>query len=146
MSQLQYRPSETLQVLLNYVKGDLKRCTWRDAALVLGPLYYHDMKLVDVMSIVLKAYSEALAEPRFEIPAASSALEDLVFAPIKGSHAVEWPCPAKGIDTSYSIEQVYNSMLAYMLSNLRLARVDWLREVKDGQKNDKTLSVTAAAA
>lgn len=83
------------------------------------------MPLSDVVTIVLAAYGEALAEKRFQLGNPQYAARDLILAPIKGSSAVEWRGPAS-LQTKYSVEQFFNSILKQMLTELSLSRVDWL--------------------
>lgn len=124
--------SPTLRALLRYTKSENRprrdeHSTWeRVRTLVLGPLYYENMGLLDVVRVVLSAWTEALVEPRFEMPSRHNAAEDLVLAPVTGFHSVEL-LGARELDKAYSVKQFYDAMLRKMLSDLMLARVDWCR-------------------
>ncbi|WP_186214419.1 hypothetical protein [Burkholderia gladioli] len=116
---------DTLKSLLRYVKREDYDATWQGLReQVLGVLYHHEMRFIDVLSVLMRSYSQALMEPRFELPGRHSAAEDLVLAPVKGSHAIEF-MGAAAMDQRYSVEQFYGAMIRKMLSDLRLARVDW---------------------
>ena len=120
--------NQTLKALLRYVKATGSDTTW--IALrehVLGPIYHREMKLVDVLSVVLQAYELALFEPRFELPGRCTASLDLLLAPIRGSSSLDVVGPPD-VQTQYSVERFYGAMIAKMLSDLRLTRVDWCAE------------------
>ncbi|HIH2752474.1 TPA: hypothetical protein ACYLN4_008341 [Burkholderia lata] len=116
---------ETLKSLFRYVKREDYDATWQGLREhVLGALYHHEMRFIDVLSVLMRSYSQALMEPRLALPGRYNAAEDLVLAPVKGSHAIEFMGPT-AMDQRYSVEQFYGAMIRKMLSDLRLARVDW---------------------
>ena len=117
------KPSSTLLALLRFAKGT-PAYTWEATAVVLEPVFFAGMALADVLSVVLCAYEEALADTRFELGNAQYKARELLLAPIKGPCAVEWGGP-RDLQTRYSVAEFYNSLLHQMLSELRLARVDW---------------------
>lgn len=120
--------SETLKVIFEYTKTNQEATfEWRELAEVLGPLYYPELRLIDVLSIVMKVYEEALMEPRFELPGRHHAAFDIVTAPIKGHFSVDMWGP-KTSDVAYTVDQFYTSIIKKMLSDLRLTNVGWLRE------------------
>jgi len=119
--------NETLRALLRYTKRQTCAVTWTDLRdNVLAAIYHRDMKFVDVVKVLLGAYTQALMEPRFELPGRHSAAEDLLLSPIKGSHAIELLGPT-GVETQYSVEQFYGAMIEKMMADLRCCRVDWCR-------------------
>lgn len=119
---------ETLKALLRYVKQEHCDATWTGLrAHVFGALYHAEMGYVDVLSVLLRAYTKALIEPRFELPGRHNAAEDLILAPIKGLHSIEALGP-KTLDSQYSVVQFYGAMITKMLSDLRATRVDWCSE------------------
>ncbi|PRD92262.1 hypothetical protein [Burkholderia contaminans] len=120
--------NQTLRALLRYVMAtgsDTSCISLREH--VLGLIYHREMKLVDVLSVVLQAYEQALFEPRFELPGRCSASLDLLLAPIQGSSSLNVARPLY-VQTRYSVEQFYGAMIAKMLSDLSLTRVDWCAE------------------
>ena len=118
--------STPLMALMRFAKQG-SDYDWRVVAKTLEPLFFADMSLIDVVSIVVGAYEEALSDERFTIgPPACKAIE-LLLSPIKGSSSIEL-CGPRSLETQYSVEQIYNSFLKQMLSDLRLARVDWCAE------------------
>lgn len=119
--------SNTLQALLKYSKKETPNFTFEKLAEVLRPLYYDGMELIDVVSIIEGAYVELLCEPKFEVERGETASRRLLLAPIKGSNSVEILGPSTP-KTTYSVEQFYNAMLADMMQQMRIARVDWLFE------------------
>lgn len=127
--------SDTLKALLIATKSaNYEKPSWEFVAKILGPIYSYDMKMLDVLHILVEAYQEALDEPRFEVtyrhdPAL--ALRSLLEAPIKGFFAVDWPAPRDGIKSAYTIEQFYNAQIAYILGELRMTKARWL--VEEGQ-------------
>ncbi|KKI35576.1 hypothetical protein VI03_27840 [Burkholderia vietnamiensis] len=117
----------TLKVLLRYTKQRDSDLTWRSLRdNVFASIYHPDMKFVDVVKVLLAAYTEALMEPRFELPGRHNAAEDLILAPIKGAHAVGYPGPAS-MQSRYSVEQFYDAVVSKLVSDLRLCRIDWCR-------------------
>lgn len=117
-------PSETLLLLLRYAKSPERDATWRGVSVVLAPLYSSEMRLQDVLVVLLKAFEEALTEPRFELGAGLSSVEELVLAPVRGLHAVG-PFGGATLATTYSVEQFYNAMVGHLLGRLAITRVDW---------------------
>lgn len=121
---------ETLKVLLEYTKRTEEvTFEWKELAGVLGPLYYHDMKLIDVLSILITTYEKVLMEPRFELPGRHHAVYDIVVAPVEGTFSVDLWGP-KDLHNTYTVEQFYTSIIKKMLSDIRLTNVGWLREVE----------------
>lgn len=121
--------SKTLKLLLDYSKAKVSEDVnnpfdWKILASILGPFYHHDMKLVDVVRIILKAYEEAILEKRFEMP--SPTIERILLAPIDGMCAIDHLGVYRNVDTKYSIEQFYNAMLTRLMNDLRFTRVDWM--------------------
>ena len=119
--------SNTTLTLLKYSKQMEFDNTWQGIAKVLAPIYYSDMKLQDVMHVLIKAYSEIISNSKFETGRAggTSVIETLLFAPVKGHFSVDMYGP-KNLETSYTVEQFYGSMLKHVVSEFRLARTDWL--------------------
>lgn len=117
--------TETLKAVFRYMKRSDSVDSWqalRDR--VFAPLFHPEMRFVDVVHVLMSVYTEALMEPRFELPGRHNAAEDLVLAPIKGSHAIEFMGPSD-LARQYSVEQFYGAMISKMLCDLRLCRVDW---------------------
>lgn len=117
--------NDTTKALFRYVKREDYEATLealREHAF--GALYHPDMRFMDVFSILLRTYKEALMEPRFALGNCDSAFDELLLAPIDGSHSVKFMGPAD-LNDKYSVEQFYGSMIRKMLCDLRLARVDW---------------------
>lgn len=115
--------SSTLIALLRFAKRTAAY-DWKSVAGALEPLFFSDMGLADVVSLVLAAYEEAVSEVRFELGNPQYKARELLLAPIKGYCAIETGGP-RDLQTRYSVEEFYNSLLHQMLSELRLARVDW---------------------
>ncbi len=119
----------TLKAVLRYVKAADYDAHWQSLRdNVLAELYHPDMKFLDVFQILLHTYERAVMEPRFELPGSNHVAEELVLSPVKWPLSIDYPFPKNGLDTMYSIEQFYGAMIKWMLSNLRLTRVDWCRD------------------
>jgi hypothetical protein len=87
---------------------------------VLAPLFHENMKLDDVMSILLKSLDELIAEPRFETH--YDIKNKVILAPLKTSLF-------NNIETVWD---VYNSMILNILCEFRNARASWcLDELKN---------------
>lgn len=82
------------------------------------------MNLPDVIEVLVTTYEEALSEPRFELGNGRYAARELILAPIKGLHALDWPEP-KGLNSSYTAEQFYNAMIKNIISQFSISRIDW---------------------
>ncbi|WP_241295729.1 hypothetical protein [Burkholderia stabilis] len=120
--------NETLKALFRYIKRENCDPTWqgiRDN--VLGAIYHPEMCYVDVLKVLLTAYTQALMEPRFELPGRHNAAEDLLLAPIKGHHAIDFMGPSS-VEVRYSVEQFYGAMIEKMMGDLRCCRIDWCRD------------------
>jgi len=124
--------SKTSLVLLLYSKSDIEGnkspTEWEDIRAILASHYGSTLRFIDILNIVLTSYFELLTEPRFELN--SDKYIDLLLAPIKGYSSIELYGP-NTLETSYSVEQFYISMMRHILSNLRIARTDWCEEYKD---------------
>lgn len=119
-------PSSTLIALLRHAKRT-DDYGWSQLAKALEPHFFKDMSLVDVVSVTLRAYEESLSEKRFEMGDAQCKAVELLLAPIKGPVSIEL-CGPRTLETNYSVEQFYNAFLKQIMTELRLARVDWLPE------------------
>lgn len=120
-------PSERLLILLRHAKAPETDFNWRGVAAALGGLYHPQMSLADVMHHLAAAYTELTEEPRFAVPAGPAMLANLLLAPVKGPHSIELMGP-RSTEQAYAIEAFYNSIAAYMLGALMMARVDWCQE------------------
>ena len=90
--------SSTLMALMRFAK-QAHEYDWRIVAKTLEPLFFAEMSLIDVVSIVVGAYEEGLADGRFTMGNPSYKARELLLSPIK-----------------------------QMLSDFRLAQVDWCAE------------------
>ena len=117
--------SSTLKTLLTHSKksglGD--SITWKVVADERSPFFFDNMSMVDVVSIVINAFEEALMEPRFKIKI-NGAARDLVLSPITGPLGVRIPDSTAGT-SSISIDEWYNAILRHIYSELRLSTVVW---------------------
>lgn len=129
--------SERLRVLLRFAKSEKTGTTWRDVATALGDLYHPDMTLPDVIHHIVSVFTEVLCEHRFAIGRGGSAGEDLLLAPIKGYHAIEF-FGAKNLETQYTVEQFYNAQVSYVIGQLSIARIDWCRPWYEGAPSSQS--------
>lgn len=123
--------SQRLLTLLRYAKSPRAGTTWRDIASALGDLYHPNMSLPDVVHHLVSAYSEVLCEPRFAVGGNGSASEDLLLAPIRGFHAIDFPGP-KSLNTAYTVEQFYNAFVSFIVGQLSITNIGWCRAWYDG--------------
>lgn len=123
-------PSPRLFALLAFTKTDIseKAFSWTDVAAALGELYHPKMTVSDAMHHLVAAFQELKADPRFEAGHGSGYMTDVLLAPVKGFHSIERFGPKQGLASSYTVEQFYDAMAGHMLTQIRLARVDWLVE------------------
>lgn len=84
------------------------------------------MRFADVVTVLVSAYAIALAEPRFQLPGRHNAAEDLILAPVKGTHALDNPGPV-ALTAMYPVEQFYAAMIDKMMSDLRMCNIGWCR-------------------
>lgn len=119
-----YEIDPTLKALMLYAKK-ADELTVEGVTKVLRPIYSDDIRILDVVRIIIYAWQKALSEPRFAMRRRDDAVIDLLMAPVKGFHAVELWGP-KNLETTYSVEQYYTSVIKAVLSDLRFTRVDWL--------------------
>ena len=116
-----------LLTLLRFAKSERSGSTWRDVAQALGDIYHPDMKLADVIHHLVVTYAEVLCEPRFGVGGGGKASEDLLLAPIKGLHSIDFPGP-RNLDTSYTVEQFYNAFVIHILGQLSITNIGWCRD------------------
>lgn len=116
--------SKSLLLLLRHAKSHDRDSSWRGAAQVLAPIYSAQMRLVDVITVLLKAYQEALAEPRFELNRGHANVEDLILAPVRGLHSMQ-PFGGAALESTFNVEQFYNAIVGHLLGQFAIARVDW---------------------
>lgn len=100
------------------IGSDKHITTWVDLVNVLGPLYSYDIKLNDVMHILLRAYASIGDEPRFETRVR---FEELVMAPTK----CEYIEPQMKLDTTFTLEEFYNKQIRFIMNQFRFCRSDW---------------------
>lgn len=113
--------NETTTALLNYSKTSDPDFSWRGLAEALSDIYGFDMRLKDVVSIVMKAYEDLCREPRFEVRLDAT---ELILSPIESpSRAVFWP----SLETTFSVEEWYNEILKTIMYKFRLSRIDWMK-------------------
>ena len=130
--------STTLAALIIYSKESKNLVTWADIReCVLSQTHHPDLGIIDVVSIVLNAYSEAVQEPRFKMGAPDYLLRRLVLAPVQGVSSLElFP----DLNSSFSVEEWYNCMLKNMISELRVSVVDWCKEEVWSESNKAYVS------
>jgi len=113
--------NETTTALLNYSKTSDPEFCWRNLATVLSDIYGPDMRLKDVICVVLKAYEDLQREPRFEV---RLDITELILSPIESpSRLVLWP----SLETTFSVEEWYNEILKTIMYKFRLSRIDWMK-------------------
>lgn len=121
----------TLLALLRYTKtrplaeNAFSWTTLRDN--LLAEIYHPEMRMMDVLQVVLAAWTQAAGEPRFRLQGHEKALRELLLAPVSGHFALRWP-GVQDLSEPYTVEQFYASLLKRMLSDIMLARVDWCRD------------------
>ncbi len=120
-----------LLTLLRFAKSERSGSTWRDVAQSLGELYHPEMTLADVIHHLVAAYSEVLCEPRFEVGRSGKASEELLLAPIKGLHSIDFAGP-RSLSTPYTVEQFYNAFVLHILGQLSITSIGWCRAWFDG--------------
>jgi len=127
--------SITLLTLLKHAKKPHADNTWQGVAKALAPIHTPNPPLADVMEILFMAYEEALFEPRFELSKGTLTALATLLAPIKGSHAIDWPTLQKGSQTLCTVEQFYNAIVKSILGQFLLTRVDWHPEFNKALMN-----------
>lgn len=120
-----------LLTLLRFAKSERSGSTWRDVAQALGELYHPEMTLADVIHHLVAAYSEVLCEPRFEVGRSGKASEELLLAPIKGLHSIDFAGP-RSLSTPYTVEQFYDAFVLHILGQLSITSIGWCRAWFDG--------------
>lgn len=89
---------------------------------MLAPGYHPDMSFMDVLVILLGAYNELKAEPRFCTGSHARQAFELLTAPIGGYFRVK---EINTLEDSLTVEEFYDAMVKHMVSDIRLSRVDW---------------------
>lgn len=129
--------STTLLALLAFSRTSDGDVQWMAVAQHLEPLFGTAMTLEDVTLIAVRAYLEAMAEPRLALPYSHAGVVALVLSPMK-------MLPSSGGDVPMSREEavvaLHAGMLAYIVSVLRTARVEWMDEslpCQQGRRDDR---------
>jgi len=105
-------------------------------AAVLSKLYGTPLSLPEVMHQAIAALSEVVHEPGFHLPQNDVPLFDLVLAPIRGGHSIDYVGP-QALDTSYTVEQFYNAQIKFIVSQLQHANIDWCSKQYESADRDE---------
>ncbi len=128
---------DTLKALLRFSKREfLKDCIGTREEQIklevdkirqaLGPLYHYEMKIIDIVRVVLGAYTRMLEEPRFQANKSDNQF-DLLFAPIEQTRLYNGLVPIDNLHMSmYDIAYSY---IKHMLLEMMLSNVGWCRHV-----------------
>lgn len=95
----------------------------------LGPMYAYDMKAVDVLRVVLKAYLELVAEPQFQVNYRHD--NDFIFELLKSPiEAVRYETPGvvyPSGNEQISLLKMIDGFVTHMLGEIHLCRIGWCR-------------------
>jgi hypothetical protein len=124
--------SELLLTLLRKTKrNDISKPLGTEFAReALGPLYAYDMKAIDVLRVVLKAFLELVAEPQFQVSYRHD--NDFIFQLLKSPiEMVRYETP--GVVYPSGNEQItllkmINGFVEHMLGEIHLCHIGWCRE------------------
>jgi hypothetical protein len=116
--------------LMRYVKKNgSKDLTVHKLTSILSPCFGHLINdLADMTMIVMKAWNQAIKEPRFRLPQgdAEDKFSEILLAPVSG------PFSVLGFSKRYSdlrrVEDFYMAMIMTVLSRFAVAQVDWCIE------------------
>lgn len=121
--------SKSLVGFLNWTKRSNTGLDYDSVHAYLAPLYHSEMNIMDVVSIVSYAWTEALMEPRFRMGASKdTVIRNLLVAPVLGPMAVTGPLRSPKSTDKFEIQEFYKSLITTMLIDIRLTRIDWLFE------------------
>jgi hypothetical protein len=120
--------SDTVKALLIYTKGTDNALNTSSAIECLAPLYHPDMKVKDVITVVLNALIEISKEPLFCAPPFDNITYQLLTAPINGTSCLgDMVCGPK-ITDEFAVGEFYNSIVNRMLNIIRFTNAGWCRE------------------
>lgn len=111
-------------------------------AKALEDLYCTDMSFSDCLLLTVNAYEELQAEPRFQ--AGSNSLHELLLSPVKG-HFSHLGFFNTKLNSTLTVEQIYDSLFKFMLSAIHLSAVGWCREDLNEYKAKMQLEKIARA-
>jgi len=132
----------TLITLLRFAKKTpAAEVTWQTVSEALEPVYGFDLNLVDVLETVMPAYGEAFNEKRFELGDPQWASRKLLLSPIKGFNSIAGVLGAVKLDSQYTVEQFYNSMIKEIISELRITRTDWCKDILFPEEKEQQAAI-----
>lgn len=119
--------SASLLALLKYSKFVIDAdVTWTGLRNhVLGEIFHEDMTLGSVLNVVLNAYEEAAADPRFELAYRHMPIRNLLVEPLS---KFTNPWTRDLMPERMTLEQFYNVIFERIMIEFRLARVDWCKD------------------
>ena len=127
------KPSQTLITLMKFAKSDYYQGVGAEQNLfdhlkiVLGEIYHPKMSNQDVLDICTKAYIETIQYPEFDLGCSVDNFTCmLLFAPVRGNNSIQWPMV--DWNKAYTVGAMYEAVLAHILGQFTIARIDWLPE------------------
>lgn len=117
-----FENNERLRLLMLFAKNLIHKDAprdWSSIGLVLADEYHHNLMLKDALHHVLRAYLDAMKEPRFQMPYAhdpAHRIQDMLWSVVR---------PFDNGDTILTIKEVLSRQIEHMLSALMLTHVGW---------------------
>lgn len=105
--------------LLKFSKSNIDEFSYMELHNYLAPIYHTDMKLDNVMAILLQSLHEVINETKFKISYGDKFLNQIILSPLKLDL---WKTPAN------KIELMYNTMIVEILNGFRFTTIDWCKE------------------
>lgn len=120
--------SDTVKALLVFTKRSELELNLETVLDCLREIYHPEMKLKDVIVVLLNALQEITSIPQFESPSVSYLALKIASAPIQGTSCLgEHPFGPNRTD-KFTVEEFYDSMIKELLNVFRFSNVGWCRE------------------
>lgn len=134
--------STTTIHLLRWSKKTEENFRWTTVAKSLEDMYHRDMKLGDVMTVLLRSLNEVVLEKRFSCGDVSGLLHRILMAPAKGAVNINYLRSQKTGDeipfmrTMYvelndiaTVEDFYDSIVCEIMGIYQLTNIGWCRHI-----------------
>jgi hypothetical protein len=120
--------SDTVKALLIFTKQTDVELSLVSLHNCLRDVYHPDMRLKDVIVVLLSAIEELSSIPQFETPSKSFILMKVAAAPLEGTSCLGNAIFGPNRTDVFTVEQFYDSMIKQILYTFRFTNVGWCKD------------------
>ena len=134
MSTIVQKPfSDTVKTLLIFSKRHEGDINIESVITCLAEQYHPNMKLKDLLCVLLNALNEIFQIKEFELSNKDQLFFSILTAPISGNMCLGHIVFGPNKDDKFSLEEVYNSIIFEIITVFRYTKVGWCREYLFGE-------------